>query len=275
MPLTIATRQTDTIIFGFDSAWSDNTPGAICALGFDALGNASFDPPVPANFEKALKYITDRKHSITSTVVALDQPTIVPNERGMRPAERVAASLLSFTGGGVQPANRSRTGLFDARAPIWHFKSTLGASDDSEQARHSRAGSYLVEVFPALALPGIHAPFACRLCAPKYNPKNRKFRLADWVAVTEAAAAVASGLGLADLGGWCSDNSAQENPTKGLQDCLDAAICALVGFVWRACDRSASALLGGLDEGYIVTPVSTITRARLQKAADARGIPFQ
>ena len=35
MPPAIAKPQTDTIIFGFDSAWSDKSPGAICALAFD------------------------------------------------------------------------------------------------------------------------------------------------------------------------------------------------------------------------------------------------
>ena len=272
----VTTRQTDTIIFGFDSAWSDRSPGAICALIFDDVGEVSFDPPVLVRFEQALKYIEERKHSTACTVVALDQPTIVPNERGMRPAERVAASLLSFTGGGVQPANRSKKGMFDERAPIWHFKKRLDASDDPEQARDSRKGSHLLEVFPALALPGIHAPFGYRLCAPKYNPRNRKkFRAPDWVAVTTATAAFADDLGLAALSGWCSKMSVQEGPTKGMQDCLDAAISALVGFVWRACNRSASALLGDINEGYMVTPVSVDTRARLQKAANNLGIPFQ
>ena len=38
LALKVAVRQSDTIIFGFDSAWSDRSLGAICALAFDALG---------------------------------------------------------------------------------------------------------------------------------------------------------------------------------------------------------------------------------------------
>lgn len=41
MPPAIAKPQTDTIIFGFDSAWSDESPGAICALAFDREGKVT------------------------------------------------------------------------------------------------------------------------------------------------------------------------------------------------------------------------------------------
>jgi predicted RNase H-like nuclease len=40
------------------------------------------------------------------TLIALDQPALVPNLTGMRPVERVAARLISRLGGGVQPSNR-------------------------------------------------------------------------------------------------------------------------------------------------------------------------
>ena len=50
------------------------------------------------------------------TLVAIDQPTIVPDQSSMRPAERIAASAISWLGGGVQPANRARVGMFDDEA---------------------------------------------------------------------------------------------------------------------------------------------------------------
>ncbi len=41
----------------------------------------------------------------------------------------------------------------------------------------------------ALALPGLHAPFACRLGAPKYNPESQQFQVGDWEAVVKATGA--------------------------------------------------------------------------------------
>ena len=192
----------------------------------------------------------------------------------MRPAERVAASLLSFTGSGVQPAYTAKTTIFGTGAPIWQFKKALRADDDPERARNSDHGLFLVEVFPALALPGLHVPFARRLGAPKYNPKNRKFQLSDWAAVVKAIVGVAEGLGLTACAEWCSEVSAEAKPTKRDQDCLDSAICALIGYIWAACPRSASMLLGDVESGYIVTPVSAATAGRLTTSATGKGVPL-
>ena len=266
---------TDTIIFGFDSAWADKNPGAICALSFDACGRASFEPPAQASFKKALEFI-NTGNDFARVVVALDQPTIVPNATGMRPVERVAASLLGYTGGGVQPANRcNRAYMFGDGAPIWKFKKDLAADDDPQRARSRHSGRFLVEVFPALALPGLHAPFACRLGAPKYNPESQKFQLGDWEAVVNATGATSRDLGLSDIVKWCSAMSTKAKPAKSKQDCLDSVICALIEFTWLACSPSASMMLGDLENGYIVTPVSDETRARLVNAAARKGVPFE
>lgn len=262
----------DTIIFGFDSAWADKTPGAICALSFDAYGRASFEPPVLVSFKGALEFINTRR-AFARVVVALDQPIIVPNATGGRPAERVARSLFSYTKGGVQPASKAKAAIFGNHAPIWQFKKALAADDDPQRARSRDSGLFLVEVFPALALPGLHAPFACPGGAPKYNPKNAKFKLADWVAVVKTTAATVQALGLTDCVKWCSAVPIKAKPAKSEQDRLDSALCALIGFIWIACAPSASMMLGDLKSGYIVTPVSTGTRMQLERAAERMDVP--
>lgn len=274
VPPAIANPQTDTVIFGFDSAWTDRSPGAICALGFDQKGKVAFHAPKAVLFEAALDYIGARRQSHACAVVALDQPTIVPNQTGMRPAERVAGALLGFTGGGVQPAYRKKNDMFGDGAPIWTFKEELGAEDDPEKARHAAKGTYLIEVFPALALPGLVDSFGDQLGAPKYNPHNSKFSQDDWIEVVVETAALAYALGLPDAGFWCSELPTKSKPTKKDQDCLDAAICVLVGFIWRACARDVSALIGDAELGYIIAPVSATTRARMASAARKKGVPF-
>jgi len=271
--LTVMAAPKDTIIFGFDSAWADKTRGAVCALSFDACGRASFEPPVLVSFKEALEFINARK-AFARVVVAIDQPIIVPNATGGRPAERIARSLLSSTKGGVQPASKAKAAMFGDHAPIWQFKKALAAADDPQRARSRDSGLVLVEVFPALALPGLHAPFACPGGAPKYNPKkSAKFKLADWEAVVKAAAATAEALGLTACVKWCSAVPIKEKPAKSKQDRLDSALCALIGFIWIACDPSASMMLGDLKSGYIVTPVSTGTRMKLERAAERMDVP--
>ena len=54
-------------------------------------------------------------------LIAVDQPTVVPNDSGARPVESVVASLNGKLGSGVQPANRQRVEFFGNNAPIWRF----------------------------------------------------------------------------------------------------------------------------------------------------------
>lgn len=103
------------------------------------------------------------------------------NDTGCRPVDRVAGSLISWLGGGVQPANRSKKEMFGDEAPIWRFKQRLGAIEDPQQACSSEAGVFLLEVFPALAIPSFADAFCTCLGAPGYNPARRKtFKQSHW-----------------------------------------------------------------------------------------------
>jgi predicted RNase H-like nuclease len=84
-----------TCIIGFDSAWTDNikAQGAVCALVIASDGTVSFQPPRHATFDQALAFIEAEGRACDTCLVALDQPTIVPNETGSRPVDKVAAAL--------------------------------------------------------------------------------------------------------------------------------------------------------------------------------------
>jgi predicted RNase H-like nuclease len=164
-----------TSIVGFDSAWTDKVraPGAICAIhqGGREDGYASFIAPRLASFAQGLEFIAEQRSHAARVVVALDQPTIVPNTTGSRPVDKVAGSLVSWIGGGVQPANRSKAGMFDDAAPLWSFLSALGAREDPEAARVAVEGLHLIEVFPALACP----PNICRQAAQRSSSVIQRY----------------------------------------------------------------------------------------------------
>jgi len=254
------------IYIGFDSAWADNpkAPGAICAVGIKDGVPVQFHDPRLVSFDQALKFIQGVRSDNGTTLVALDQPTLVPNLTGMRPVERVAAALVSWLGGGVQPANRGKVGMFCDASPIWRFLTALGAVEDPEGARAAVDGLYLMEVFPALALASMGAGFFGRLSGPRYNPDRRKiFRTADWVRVSEAAALEGAALGCEELAGWCRGIGRVTQPKKAHQDMLDSALCVLIALHWRLRPREASLLIGDLSTGYMVLPASPEVRAYL------------
>ena len=259
------------IIFGFDSAWANNHKGAICAIGIDQGGKCSFHEPELVYFPGALEYIRERQQDYAYSLAAIDQPTIVRNETGSRPVDRVAGSLIGYTGGGTQPANLSKAALFGEHSPFMHFLSELGAVEDPLAARAAKVGNFMIEVYPALALPSLHSPFAEQLGAPKYNPEKENFRPEDWKAVTEVVACLARRHKIEGLEDKANKLGGEKYKTKKLakaaQDCLDAAICALVGYLWRFGPSGEVAMIGDLDSGYMITPISGDTRERLEKAA--------
>jgi predicted RNase H-like nuclease len=259
---------------GFDSAWADNSaaPGAICSVHFDGVGYADFRSPELVGFDRALDYIKAVRFPGEPTIVALDQPTIVPNASGMRPAEKVVASLVSWMGGGVQPANTGRP-LFGPAAPITRFLRELSASEDPEIARTTDRGLHLIEVFPALALASLDPAFFGLRKGPRYNPARRKtFRILDWQAVVQATIRDAQGFGCVPLVSFLEEMRTSEAPKKMHQDRLDAALCLLIAIRWRLGERKQSVAIGDLKNGYIVAPASEPVLMRLRAVAAERGV---
>jgi predicted RNase H-like nuclease len=265
------------VFIGFDSAWTDNpkAPGAITAIGLQDGKLVHFDAPRLVSFDQAIAFIKERKAAHGLTLVALDQPTIVANATSLRPVERTVASLVSWLGGGVQPSNRGRIGMFCDASPIWRFLRALGAVEEPDLARTATEGLFLIEVFPALALASLECTFFGRLAGPRYNPQRRKtFRKADWARVAAVAARVLSELGSDDATAWCTRLATLESPRKADQDMLDAVLCLVVALRWRLKPRADSLVLGDLTNGYMVTPVSADVRERLSVAARKYAVRF-
>lgn len=275
MTVMNAVTRKNVSIIGFDSAWTDNpnAPGAVCIIRIDGSGSRTLVPPSLVSFDQALMMVDAETAPLR--IVALDQPTIVPNMTGMRPVDRVAASLISWLGGGVQPANRSKIGMFDDAAPVWRFKERLGAVEDPETSRNAAAGLFLMEVFPALALPSLDPSFFGRLLGPRYNPARRKtFTVTGWHGVIGVVRRIAVEDEVVGLMEWADTLSTIATPRKADQDKLDAVLCALIGLHWRTAPRRASIMIGDRNAGYMIAPATADVRARLEAAAVKARVPI-
>lgn len=261
---------------GFDSAWAGKSRrlGAICSISFSGEEFFDFKEPEPVGFTDASDYIDSIRRADMPTLIALDQPTIVPNPTGMRPVEKVVASLVSWMGGGVQPANLSKAIFFGKDAPIWGFLGRLAAAEDPEAARTADQGLHLIEVFPALALASLESRFFGRLMGPRYNPERKTFQFGSWIAVIDATRAEAKRLSCAPLVEWFDKLRMKREPGKVDQDRLDAAVCLLVGIRWRLSPREMSVAIGDLRSGYMIAPASVLMLGRLRQAAMVRGVPI-
>ncbi len=261
-------------IYGFDSAWTDNPkqPGSISAL----MGNNQnwvFHAPRLARFDEALAFIF--AHPAQKQIIALDQPTIVNNASGIRPVERIAGSIVNKLGGGVQPANQGRANMFDAAAPVWRFIQVLQAIQNPFTARSEAQGRFLIEVFPALAIPSMVPNIWKRGRAAKYNPgQAAKFQLADWQLVCDGLIEFALDCGLPTAVEYLRTEQVKPKPTKSDQDRLDSVICTLIGFCWLKSGSAANCVIGDGHSGFMVTPALPAIQSILHRTATEKSVPF-
>lgn len=253
---------------GFDSAWADKAPGAVCFAAFDDDRLADWQLPEPAHFADVLEVVERCRTEASYTLVAVDQPTMVPNATGMRPVERVAGSVKT----GVQPAYLNKP-LFGHSAPIWTFLDALSPSEDPCEAQNAESGLHLIEVFPALALAGLFGDRRCRLpLALHYNPGNpAKFSMEDWRLVADCTRSHSRKLNLGPFVDWAARQADNPNPSKADQDCLDALICLVIALKWRR--RHPDTAVLGDWRGHMVTPLSAEAKARIDKKVHRLGVP--
>ncbi|HYE85344.1 MAG TPA: DUF429 domain-containing protein, partial [Vicinamibacterales bacterium] len=202
-------------------------------------------------------------HVPSSTLVLLDQPTIVENDVGQRPVERIACAPVGRRRGGMQPANKGRADMFGTDAPVWSFLRRFGgAADPFGPATETR----VLETYPVLAmislswvLPDSERP-AGRL--PKYNPERRKtFAIADWAYVCGAVARRLLAEGMPELAAWADIVGRHSKPKKNDQDRLDACVCLIVAS--HLAKRRDFLIVGNRATGYIVVPDSQALRDEL------------
>ena len=257
-----------TLLVGFDSAWTRTKIGAIVgAVSHDDGRITELGPPRPAQFKDAAAIIRgwQTAHSTSSTLVLLDQPTIVVNDVGQRPVEHVVCSCVSRRRGGMQPANRGRTDMFGPAAPVWEFLAGFGgAADPFDDTQSTR----VLETYPVLAIIALGWTLADeerpagRL--PKYNPARRKtFVISDWAHVCRTISARLAAEGAPESAAWAETAATKTKPTKSDQDQLDACIC-LVSALHLAKGRDAL-FVGCCATGYIIVPDSEMLRNELER----------
>lgn len=255
------------LLVGFDSAWTPGNAGALVAVLRRSDGSyLELGDPQLVSFPKAAALIADWQATLnpTSTLVLLDQPTIVPNATGQRPVENIVGAPVSLRYGGVQPASRTRREMFGDGAPIWPFLAQFGGAADPLQLA---AGTQVIETYPVLALTflGWTRDDAQRVTGrlPKYNPQRRAtFSPDDWRFVAERLAAAFAERGLSQATAWTLWAASLTAPRKADQDALDASLCLLVALYLS--EGRECLMVGDLTSGYMVVPYGAGLHAELE-----------
>jgi predicted RNase H-like nuclease len=245
-----------TLLVGFDSAWTPTNSGAIAGVLRRSDGTfRELGPPHSADYREAeaiiLKWQADLMPA--TTMVLVDQPTIVTECDGQRPVEDIVGALVGRRGGGMQPANTSKAKTFGTEAPVWSFLNRFGGPADPFK---TVGNTWVFETYPVLAmiallwtLPGPRP--SGRL--PKYNPARRStFSITDWEHVCVRASDALRDYRVSEVGRWIDRAAINPAPSKNDQDRLDACLCLLVA-LYLAEGRDC-VMVGDCRTGYIIVP---------------------
>ncbi|HKE21045.1 MAG TPA: DUF429 domain-containing protein [Bryobacteraceae bacterium] len=246
------------LLIGFDSAWTASNSGAIVAVLLQPDGSfVELGLPRVASYSEAETIIRDwrTKCQPDSTLIFLDQPTVVPNSQGQRPVENIVSSCVSARGGGMQPANTARTDMFGPQAPIWVFLKGFGGAANPLVPR---GDCLVIETYPVLILIALGWTLTTQRGSerlPKYNPAiSKSFSIDDWKYVCTRASSAFSIRGMKDTAEWLDAAAGTQVPKKNDQDRLDACLC-LLGAIHLSEGRECL-MAGEIPTGYIVVPHS-------------------
>jgi len=261
-----------TLLVGFDSAWTPTNSGALVGvLRSDDGAFQELNLPQVVNYSEAEEVIHGWRNQAkpTSTIVLLDQPTIVRNSKGQRPVENLVSAPGGRRYGGVQPANTARAEMFGLEAPVWRFLSQFGGAADPHGPMTDMRVFETYPVLTMIAL-GWNLPDPGRPTGrlPKYNPQRAKtFSICDWEHVCQRTLRTLEERSLHGLSQWLRALSENRSPRKVDQDRLDACICLLVALY--LVELKECLMIGDMDTGYIVVPYGNILLEELHSRCNS------
>lgn len=242
---------------GIDLGWSSGASG-LCCLELQENRLVLRDLTRRLEIGEILAWVDQWAPEPESAGIAVDAPTLIPNQTGMRLPDRLAHQHFGKYHAGCYPANRSLP--FAARTI------GFGLSLEDRGFAHGPAlvpqkpGRFQIEVFPHPAqvhlfgLSRILKYKKGRLAERRVELERLRQLLLEYLPQREPALEL-QGLGcheepapfgsLADLGGLA---------LKAVEDQLDSLLCAYVAAHWWYWGLERNQVLGDRLEGYIVVP---------------------
>jgi len=231
------------IFAGVDLAWSDKKPTACAFLKIES-GTLALDSIAEVTSDAEIVDCLVGRLGENSSLIAIDAPLIVPNRDRQRLADKLCGKLFWQYEASALSVNRSKA---------WHLRGGVIAKRlEAAGLVHdpligsSEAGGRFFEVYPHPAMV-VLGNLSRTL---KYKGKHpRPVRLGAFVQYENL---LAKFLDISAIRRSADELAGKK--LKAYEDALDAIFCAVIAwYAWR--NPSECALLGTIQDGYILTPV--------------------
>jgi predicted RNase H-like nuclease len=190
-----------------------------------------------------------------SALIAVDAPTLIPNETGMRVPDKLTHKYFGRYHAGCYPANRKR--------PFAQRTIGFGLSLEERGYLHAPTiipqqwGRYQIEVYPHAAMVQL---FQLERIL-KYKKGRLAERKAEFKKLQQYTQKVLPKLTPAlNLESYLSTiiqplDILTGNALKAIEDQLDSLICAYIGAYWWYWGEECNQVLGDRATGYIIVPL--------------------
>jgi len=237
---------------GVDFGWSSGASG-LCCLEWSNNQLEIEDLTTILEIDRILTWIDRHAPIYSPALIAIDAPTIINNQTGMRLADKLTHKYFGRYHAGCYPAN---LGLKFAPRTIGFSQSLR-----ERQFHHAptiepqKLGRYQIEVFPH--------PATINLFGLEKILKYKKGRLADRTQelnklrgyIIDILPRLEPTLSLSTLDKIRAIAAKQTGKElKAIEDRLDSLLCAYVAAHWWYWGEAKNMVLGNLDEGFIVIP---------------------
>ncbi|MBC7805011.1 MAG: DUF429 domain-containing protein [Akkermansiaceae bacterium] len=254
---------------GIDLAWGSRNSTAVVALRSAATGVEYFAHADALTDNESIADFIGACDDGGGILVAVDAPTLVPNDAGRRPCEAILSRCMRSYEAGPHPANR--TLLSDANGDV-RGETLVTLLADRFEIIHTPnfVGDTSRAVFEAFPHPAHIALFDLpRTLKYKKKPgRDRASRDAEF----RRYAALLAGLVGADPPLLAAPESmpwlwrdpsefVSEAALKRHEDLLDALTCAYIAVYHDRWQGERSVVVGDLKSGYIVTPATEIMKS--------------
>ncbi len=241
---------------GIDLAWSPRNESGLAVATIDPRANTvCIERSATAGpLEEILEAVASLPEPLT---IAIDAPTVVPNQEGVRDVDRILQRRFGSRSAGAYPVNRKLLGRHNKGIPRGEelaslLKDRLGAKEGGIPPRRHR-DVWVIEVFPAAALIQLFGIDR----VPRYKKKHRRpwdlcrSELARYLDLLRSLSDP-----VLDLEVHLDIGSSKGKRFKRIEDRIDAVLCAYVAAITWLHGTKAVELLGSPENGYVVLPRS-------------------
>ena len=240
---------------GIDLGWVSGASG-LCCLQWTDQQLIMVDLCCRQEISEILHWVDHWVTPQAGAMIAVDAPTIIPNQQGMRLPDRLTHRYFGRYHAGCYPANRNRP--FASR--------TVGLGQRlSDRGFHHAAsitaqqfGRYQIEVFPHPAMVNLFNLDRIlkykkgNLAQRKAELKKLQHYIYQQLTTLTPALSLASHSAETLITADITCYSGKE--MKTLEDQLDSLICAYIGAYWWYWGNQRNWVLGDHQQGYIVVP---------------------